>query len=86
MKSQQILKLFTRELDNMLVNHSPASLNEKKCYQTHSAVTASLPSSVGLKTTLANVSSHQENQTTHLAPIGRAQKVDIYINLIVKLS
>ena len=86
MKPQQIPKPSARELDNMSMNQSPASLNKKQCYQTHSVATASLPSSSGLKSALANVPLHQVNQTTCPALIGGAQKVDMYINLIVKLS
>ena len=86
MKPQQIPKPSARELDNMSMNQSPASLNKKQCYQTHSVATASLPSSSGSKSALANVPPRQVNQTIHPAPIGGAQKVDMYINLIVKLS
>ena len=86
MKPQQIPKPSATELDNMSMNQSPASLNKKQCYQTHSVATASLPSSSGSKSALANVPPRQVNQTTRPAPIGGAQKVDMYINLIVKLS
>ena len=70
----------------MSANQSPVLLNKKKRYQTRSNATTSLPSSLDPKPTLANVPLRQLNQTTHPAPIERAQKVDIYINLIVKLS
>ena len=70
----------------MSMNQSPASLNKKQRYQTRSVAAASLPSSSGSKSALANVPPHQVNQTTRPAPIGGAQKVDMYINLIVKLS